>query len=170
VGDPLGNRILFLTTSSGKAVDYTYSDAGGNFKFTNLPLGTYKLFGDAGGKANPALTITLTNTTKSINDVVFEENSKKFEGHSGSLIAGGAGTLPGVSIFPNPATDFVNVKGLGAINGNKAIVLSSVTGVEISRSIVTGDVAHIATAALPAGIYILHVQTEAGNAFYRLIR
>jgi hypothetical protein len=170
VGDPLSSRILLLTTASGQAVGYTYSDPSGKFKFSNLPLGTYKLFGDAGGKANPALTVTLSNATQSISDIVFEENSKKFEGHSSSLNVGAAGTLADVSIFPNPATDVVNITGLGAIKGNKAVILSSLTGYEISRQVVAGDAAHIAAAALPAGIYILQVQTEAGNAAYRFVR
>ena len=68
-----------------------------------------------------------------------------------------------MSVFPNPATDFINVKGLSAINGSNVVVVSSVTGIEISCQVVTGDAAHIATGALPASIYMLQVQTEAGN-------
>jgi hypothetical protein len=74
-----------------------------------------------------------------------------------------------VSIFPNPVTDFVGVQGLSSIGGDKTIVLSSVTGAEISRQTVSND-ASISTATLPAGIYLLQVQTEAGSASFRIVK
>ena len=92
VGDPLNSRILLLTTASGTAVAYTYSDAAGKFSFPNLAYGSYKIFGDALAKTNPALTVTISASNATVNSITFEENSTTFKGHIGNLgvIAGSA--------------------------------------------------------------------------------
>ena len=170
VGDPLSSRILILTNAAtGKPVAYTYSNASGNFQFPNLAYGTYKIFGDAGGKKNPPLAVTLSAAQKTVSNIVFEENNKKFEGHFNNVGIGRVNNLPGVSVFPNPVTDFVGVQGLSSIGGDKTIVLSSMTGAEISRQTVSND-ASISTATLPSGIYLLQVQTEAGSASFRIVK
>jgi hypothetical protein len=170
VGDPLNKRILILTNAAtGQPVAYGYSDASGKFQFPNLAYGTYKIFGDAAGKKNPPLTVTLSAAQKSVSNIVFEENNKKFEGHFGNVGIGSVNSLPGVSVFPNPVTDFVRVQGLSSIGGEKTIVLSSMTCAEISRQTVSND-ASISTATLPAGIYLLQVQTEAGSASFRIAK
>jgi hypothetical protein len=172
VGDPLSSRILLLTDAlTGKAVAYTHSDASGQFRFPSLPYGTYKIFGDAGGKTNPPLTVTLSTTQQTVNNIVFEENDKTFKGHFNTLGVGPLAALPGVSVFPNPVTDFANVYGLAAIEGSKTILLSNITGAVISRQTISqGADATVSTAGLPAGVYLMQVQTEAGNASFRIMK
>ena len=171
VGDPLAKRILILTNSgTNKPVAYTYSDAAGKFQFSNIAYGTYKLFGDAMGKNNPALTVTVSATQKTINNIVFEESSKAFTGHFNNVSVGGVSGLTGVSVFPNPVADFVQVAGLAAINGSKTILLSSMTGAVISSQIIAQGDATVATSSLPAGIYLLQVRTDAGSAAFRIVK
>jgi hypothetical protein len=170
VGDPLSSRILLLTNNAGQPVAYTYSNASGQFQFPNLAYGTYKLSGDAWGKTNPPLTITISASNPSVPDVVFEENNKTFKGHIGSLNVSGP-ALSGLSVYPNPVTDYLQLKGLSSIGGAKTIVLSDVTGAVISRQTVeqNGN-AGISTAALPAGTYLLQVLTTEGNATYKIVK
>jgi hypothetical protein len=170
VGDPLSSRLLLLTDNAGLPVAYTYSDASGQFQFPNLAYGTYKIFGDAWGKTNPALTVTISAAKPSITDVVFEENNKTFKGHIGGLNVSGA-ALSGVAVYPNPVTDHVQFSGLSSIGGAKTIVLSDVTGAVVSRLVVeqNGN-ASISTAALPAGIYMLQLQTTEGSASYKIVK
>lgn len=170
VGDPLNHRILFLTTSTGKGIGYTYSDASGKFSFSNLPLGTYKIFGDAPGKTNPALTLTLSQTNSSVSDVIFEENSKKFEGHLGTTGVSITQGLAGISVYPNPVKDVVRVQGLEAIEGSKTLVLTNLAGLELSRHQISMGEGNISTAALPSGIYLLEVRTNAGNTYFRIVK
>lgn len=169
VGDPLEDRLILLTTAAGQAVAYTYSDAAGLFSFSNLPYGSYLLFGDVWGKDNPALSVTLSANNPSIGNVEFEENSESFEGHLGSL---GVSTAPlhGLSIYPNPARDYVTVQGLSAIKGQKELALYDLAGKLISMQTVNGGVARFSVAALPAGAYILHVQTEEGRRSFQVIK
>ncbi len=171
VGDPLSSRILLLTNASnGKAVGYTYSSATGQFSFSNLAYGTYYIFGDAWGKTNPQLTVTISASTPSVSNVTFEENNKTFKGHIGNLSVSSA-ALNGVSVYPNPVTDRLQLNGLNAISGSKTIILSDVTGSVISRQVVEQNgTAGIATGALPAGIYLLQLQTSAGNASFKIVK
>jgi hypothetical protein len=170
VGDPLSSRLLLLTDNAGQGIAYTYSDASGQFQFPSLAYGTYKIFGDAWGKTNPALTVTISAANPTINNVVFEENDKTFKGS-----VGGLGLVPtalsGVSIYPNPVTDYVQVNGLNSIGGAKTIVLSDVTGAVITRQTVEQNgVFSISTAALPAGVYLMQLHTTEGSASYKIVK
>jgi hypothetical protein len=170
VGDPL-SRILLLTTMSGQPVAYTYSDASGHFQFSGIALGTYQIFGDAWGKTNPALTVTLSAAKPSVSDVVFEENNKTFKGHIGNLNAGTTIALNAVAAYPNPVTDHVQLSGLNAISGSKTVVLTDITGAVIARQTVEyGSPASISTGTLAAGIYMLQLQTSEGSASFKIVK
>ncbi len=170
VGDPLRKRILILTKSTGQAVAYTYSDAAGKFSFPSVPVGSYLIFGDAMGKSNPQLAFTISGASLTVNNIVFEENDKKFEGHLKTAGVNGNNALEGISVFPNPATTAIQVAGLESISGSKTLILSSTTGAVISRQVADKGVNVIPAAELPYGIYILHVQTEAGSASFRVTK
>lgn len=169
-GDPLSGRILILANSANKPVAYAYSDATGHFEFRNIALGAYKIYGDAGGKTNPALTLTLTSSAQRITNVIFDENSTSFVGRFGSLGMQVPAALAALKVFPNPATTHVQIDGLAAIKGEKTITLQTVTGAVVSTHIVFGGTASIATDALPAGTYLLRVVTESGTASFRILK
>lgn len=170
VGDPLAERILILTTANDEPVAYTYSDVSGAFSFPNLPYGTYKLFGDAGGKSNPALIITLSAGSASVNSIVFEENNKRFEGHIGNVSVAPQ-NLDAVRLYPNPAQAYVMLNGLNSLKGNKSVVVKNVTGATVyTLESVSGDVLSIPTANLPAGIYLLQLHSETGVHSYRFAK
>ncbi|MES2461148.1 MAG: hypothetical protein V4671_11255, partial [Armatimonadota bacterium] len=50
------------------------------FYVNNVPVGNYKIFGDAGGKWNPELSFSITAAKPTVNNIIFEENDSKFEG------------------------------------------------------------------------------------------
>jgi len=171
VGDPLDSRILILTTAAGQAVGYTYSNVQGQFSFSNLAYGTYKIFGDAWGKTNPALTVTISASNASVGNVLFEENSSTFKGKIGGLGVEPGNPLQSLSLYPNPAHGFVSLDGLNAINGSKTLILKDVTGALLSHTAVAaGANATISTGTLPAGLYLLQVQTEVGTASYKFVK
>jgi hypothetical protein len=170
VGDPLPSRIIILTNSTGTPLRYTYSDAGGKYSFSNLAMGTYKLFGDAWSKTNPAYTLTLTTTKPTVTDLTFEETSEKFFAHFGGLgITSSA--LSNVAVYPNPVTDRLRVSGLSKISGDKSVILTDITGSTLQRHTFTnGQEVELSTSTLPAGVYMLQLQTEEGTASFRVIK
>lgn len=166
VGDPLENRIVILTTVNDDAVAYTYTDAGGAFSFPNLAYGTYKLFGDAWGKDNPATTVTIDAGHPAVTNVVFQENDVVF---TATGIAG-LNQLPSVAVYPNPAKDVITIAGLDKISGTKTVTLTDLAGTKVSEQSTSSSELTISIARLPAGIYEVHIQTTAGNASYKLVK
>lgn len=170
VGDPLNNRLLLLTTASGTAVAYTYSDGNGKFSFPNLAYGTYKIFGDALGLTNPPLTVTISAATPTVGNIVFEENNKTFKGSFGLSVASSK-ALAAIRIVPNPASGFVVLSGMASINGSKVVTVRNLTGAIVATmNIASGKEPMIETGSLPAGVYILQIQSEEGNGNYQFVK
>lgn len=173
VGDPLEHRILILTTTNNQAVAYAYSDASGHFSFSNLPLGSYKLFGDVMNKSNPALLVTLDNTHQSVTNIEFQEHSHLFEGHY--IVATSVGNMPAAlqsaSVFPNPASDKISVTGIANIGGAKTATLTSMSGAVIyTHLFAEGEAVTIPVSSLSKGVYMLNLNTKEGNAIFKVTK
>ena len=105
-----------------------------------------------------------------MSNIVFEENSRKFEGHTGTLSVSNP-ALDKVKIFPSPAASYVQLTGLNGINGVKTAILYSVNGSVIARETASlQDVIRFSTATLSSGIYLLQLQTEEGVAQYKVVK
>jgi hypothetical protein len=170
VGDPLNKRIIILTTMSGQPVRYAYSDAAGHFSFSNLAYGSYKLFGDAGGKTHPALTVTISATQPSVSNVIFEENNKTFKGHIGPNGIEDVNADHSYGVYPIPVKEQLNITHLDDVKGTKTIRLVGVTG-NLVYSVVTSDATvSIPASQLPAGVYSLIINSEEGAEVYKIIK
>lgn len=171
VGDPLAKRILILTTGANVPVAYTYSNASGQFSFPNVAYGSYKIFGDAPGKSNPVLSFNLDAQHPSIGNIIFEENSHTFVGHIPTAVANVNGKLSGISLFPNPVVDNINVLGLETVNGAKTITLCSATGATVYTHTFDGnEKAIVPVSTLSKGIYMLSVITTEGVATFKVVK
>jgi len=60
LGDHLRGIQVDLTTITGKAVAYTYTDVNGYYKFNNLPYGTYTVFTDVLNDTRPSVNVMLS--------------------------------------------------------------------------------------------------------------
>ncbi|MEJ2594876.1 MAG: T9SS type A sorting domain-containing protein [bacterium] len=71
-----------------------------------------------------------------------------------------------ISIHPNPANDFVNIQ-----TGSKlrTVSLFSLTGEMVINQEVNGNEYQLNTSALPAGLYLIKIDTEEGVVSQRLI-
>jgi hypothetical protein len=107
VGDPLSNKLILLTTINDVGVGYAYSDTNGNFSFSNLAYGTYKLFGDSWGKINAIDTIILSAAKSSVH-VLFSENDT----HNTPTAIGNQPEIATLKIFPNPFSTSISITGI----------------------------------------------------------
>ena len=172
VGDPLDHRILILTTTANVPVAYTYSNASGQFSFSNLPLGTYKLFGDVMGKSNPALSVTVDATHTSVTNIEFQEHSHLFEGHYVSTsVANVPVALQNASAFPNPATDKITVVGISNVSGSRNVTLTAMNGAVIyTHTFTEKEAITVPVASLSKGVYMLNVNTTEGNVIFKVTK
>lgn len=171
VGDPLKDKIIILTDNNDNAIAYTHSDAQGKFSFNNIPYGSYKMFGDAPGKNNPALALTIDASNSPFNDVVFRENSTAFQGYITTSVVNVNGALTALNVYPNPVQNDIHVSGLEKIDGGKQVVLSNVTGAVVySHYYNAGEEVVVPASNLTNGVYMMQLQTEAGNASFKIVK
>jgi hypothetical protein len=82
-----------------------------------------------------------------------------------------ANNAPDLKVSPNPASDNVNLSFNLADADNSSITICDVTGTVVDKkySLVQGaNNISINTSSLPAGIYLLHLQTATGTATQKL--
>lgn len=171
VGDPLPGRQIILTNGSNVPVAYTYSDAQGKFSFPSLAYGTYKISGDVLGRTSAPLTITLSATNGTVNNVQFDETSKTFDAKLATGVQNIASNLSAVVVYPNPATDNVYVAGLDAIKGGKTITLMDVTGKQLFKSTYAqGQAVTVNVSAIASGMYMMNIATEEGTVTYKITK
>lgn len=73
---------------------------------------------------------------------------------------------PVFSVFPNPASNFVNVRSGGVIT---SIVIRDVTGRLLQTIVPFTNIAEINTSSLADGVYSIFIETEAGSGSSKLI-
>ncbi|MBS1628858.1 MAG: T9SS type A sorting domain-containing protein [Bacteroidetes bacterium] len=169
---PLEGRLLLLTNSNGVPIAYTRSDSTGQFSFSHIDFGTYKIFGDSWGRLNPALTFTLTAIRPIISDIVFTEDSSSFYGSFGATnVAGNPDTWTAVRLFPNPVYQTLHISGLDQIEGPKNILLYDISGTQkLRRNAVNESEIQLDLSYLSAGVFVLEIQAAKGLAVYRLLK
>jgi len=103
----IDNVLVVLLDEFDIPLIYTYSDAGGNFSFNNLPHGTYMVYAEIWGKEPVPATVSLNDANPTVNNVVITINEEtvvaSIEGLS-NVYVGFMGEL-----YPNPAIDNVFV-------------------------------------------------------------
>jgi hypothetical protein len=109
------------------------------------------------------ITVTLTGSDIENNsDVALADTSITF------TTINGAGLIANqvyLRIYPNPASQYVNVK---CQNGSE-IVITDLTGKIIKQTIATGKVTSIDVQGLNAGVYLLQIKNNRGTKSQRLI-
>jgi len=145
-GDPITGWLDVAETSGQIWNDETFETEVA-FDATDLVIGTYNadiiiLSNDA---VNPEVIVPVTlDVISSINE-------------NNNIVA---------MVYPNPATDVVNIKTNTVIN---SLVVYNYAGQEVVNEVVGNNEFSISTVSLDAGVYILRLETEDGVATTKLI-
>lgn len=171
VGDPLEGKLMLLTTILDVPVAYTYTNADGEFSFPSLAYGTYKLFGDAWGKNNIPLTVTIDANDPHVHEITFEEHSETFEGYLWPTSVNNAPVMANITVYPNPVKDVLKINGLNGIKGEKTVALSSINGTTVfTHTFQDGEAVVIPVSGIANGLYMLQVSTVEGTAIYKIVK
>lgn len=166
-GDPIANVQVNLLTDNDVPVAATFTDANGRYSFSNLALGTYKVYAEAINKVPYPLNVTLTATNPTQDNVDVSINSN-------SAVTGldDLREIRVEGLYPNPVTDKTNVAialkqsskiklNLTDVNGrllqNRTLDLQS--GVNRIELDLTGEA---------AGIYHLSLTNDAGKKIIKI--
>jgi len=155
VGDPIPNRLIILTDGADKPVAYTYSDNNGRFSFAGVPYGSYKIFGDVGGKTSTPLSFTLNTTHPTAQFITFEEKALTFNASMPPLgVTNAVGSQCG--IYPNPAKNTITITGL---TETATVTIYDMTGRTLIAQSVNADNNTVNIASLATGNYVVKLAT-----------
>ncbi len=156
-GDPVNQVQINLLDANKEAVAYTYSDANGDFKFSNIAYGTYYIHPEMPGKKSFDIMVTISASTPSVNTIFVEVNKKYVSASLTGINSVSGSDSYRNEIWPNPATENIYIKSNTAISN---IYITDITGkhvLDINKSENTINIS-----SLDAGIYIMQIITKEG--------
>jgi PKD repeat protein len=105
-GDPIVGITILLLDMNNNPVASTKTDASGNYGFSNIAYGTYKVYAEVAGKTTVPSIVTINAANPTVSNVNVEVNSSTIL----NIIKTGAQEQEiAVGLYPNPANDFVSL-------------------------------------------------------------
>ncbi|MBX3042724.1 MAG: carboxypeptidase regulatory-like domain-containing protein [Candidatus Kapabacteria bacterium] len=146
--DAILGASVYLVNAKNNVTHSLSTDEFGKFELNNVAEGTYTLVLDKIGYQGSKTEITIGD-----GNVV----EKDMEMSPVDVTSVNDEITFGFEVYPNPATDFVNVQ-IEQVNTESRIILYNNTGIEVLRlNALTGNIQSINTSELPAGSYFLKV-------------
>lgn len=171
-GDPLGQIHVVLFTADNKPVAWQYTDANGNYKFSNLAFGDYKVIVDVLGRPSEEYLVTLSAANPSDNNGNFDVNTKDVVVVKKSSTSITPVTSSQLKLYPNPATDKVTLTLEATQDTTASIHVMDISGRLVQQqTIETGRGINIATvdiSNLQSGMYIVNISIGGSNYITRL--
>jgi PKD repeat protein len=168
-GDPLPNVQINLLTDNDVPVASTYTDANGRYTFSNLAIGTYKIYAEQINKVPYSLNVTLTANNPTQDDVNVTVNS--------NTAVTGLENLNGIhveGISPNPVTDRTIVSISLNQNSKVQLTVTDVNGRLLENrnlDLNSGNNSiNLTLSDEPAGIYHLSLTNGAEKRILKLVK
>lgn len=160
VGDGLAGIEVMLLDADGNVVAYTFTDANGDYSFSNIPLGSYTVYVEMPGVNMIGGDVTLTENNPTQNNILIAVSQK--EAHTYILEKDAALSVESANIYPNPVNDKLTLQLNAAVSQQLSISVYDVTGKLMSatqNNAAAGTLfITIDTHTLPQGLYFLKVQ------------
>ncbi|MDX2000847.1 MAG: PKD domain-containing protein [Chitinophagales bacterium] len=162
-GDPAADVQVMLLNMDNTPVQYTFTDAAGEFSFDNVGYGTYKVYAEVLGKPTYPNIVTVSAATEVVSDlrIIIEDES----------VISGVEALPSyvksVSLFPNPAVNNAVLRIDAVQEGSVNYSLVNMLGQEIITGVQQLNIGRnelsLELTGKAAGIYFLSLQGDNGN-------
>ncbi len=165
----VGLLIIAINQSTGMQVAQDVTDATGSYSFSNLPLGTYKIYPELiNYGTTPYTSITLTSGTPSMAAANFEQHTLS---HTITPNVVGVNDLhntgSSVAVFPSPASSEVAIQWSAAGNESGTVTISDVAGRNVYQSAIAisagSGVKHVDVSGYASGLYIITVKSASIN-------
>ncbi|GAB4416580.1 MAG: hypothetical protein OHK0039_26060 [Bacteroidia bacterium] len=171
-GDPLANVSVLLFDQAGQAVSHTVTDSEGKYYFGGLNWGTYKVYVEMMNRYGEPWIVTIGPGNPGFEGADFEAGTYEVTPSGTTAIATGllAETL---SLYPNPASDRLYVEFSLEQARPVAVQVLNMMGQRVAQQQVAGlpglQRIAIATQGLPAGTYVVRIETEQGQISRRVL-
>lgn len=129
-GDAVANAVILLLDMNDNAIQYTYSDANGDFELDNIAYGTYQLYAEVLNKETEAAIITISAENEKAENIELLVGTEKVIVSSTNEIAQ---ELKGWNLYPNPSSKTIVLEFMLNSNSEIEIVLNDLLGKELIR-------------------------------------
>jgi len=168
-GVPAVGMQIYVLSSAGTILQYTYTDAAGHYSFSNLPLGTYTIYPEAINYATTAYTsINLTGGSSGMSTASFVQHllSKTI-----TPVTEGVNNVKSyassVATFPNPASGKLNIQWQESVAEAGNVTIADITGKEMYKATINMNegigVSQLDLSGLTNGLYILTIKSGTIN-------
>lgn len=165
-GDPVEDVLVMLLNMNDEPVQYTYSNANGEFSFSNLAYGTYKVWGEVLNlTTNPAI-VTISELHQDVDDVNLWITDKEVT--TGIYEQAVLNNASVGELFPNPTTGdalfYINL----TENAELTLRVFDITGRQVYGDVLklsNGDQRiYLPTTVLQPGVYSMVLTEEKANS------
>lgn len=171
-GAAIANAEVLLLDINNNPIAYTYSDATGNFSFSNLAYGTYKIYTEVINKTTTPVLVTISPNHASENGVSVEINSTYVAG-SVSAIENNA-YFQGVKVYPNPtsadAVVSLNLKQSANVSLSLVNVMGQTIFTQADKMSAGEQAISISLQNVPKGLYILKLVANGATQEMKIVK
>ncbi|MCD6011500.1 MAG: C-terminal target protein [Flavipsychrobacter sp.] len=174
---PAEGMIVYLKDAvSNFILTYTYTDADGNYSFSNIAEGNYVIYPEEFlYNTTPSATIVLSPGADSAKNVRFMQytTSRRIVPVSVTGVASMKTGAGNIHIYPNPTTGKINIRWAEQTTGTATLSVTNVVGQEVYNTQLNLSQPSGETQAnlgnLTNGVYLLSVKGEHLNYTWRLV-
>ena len=166
---PSKGLLIFVKNAAGTILQRTFTDASGNYSFSNLALGSYVVYPELLNYATTAFTgINLTAASSSATNTNFTQHtiSKKITPVT-AAVSNVSPSESSVIIFPNPSNGNVTIQWDAVANETGIVVISDITGRQIVKTTLDVNVGtgikQLDLSSLTNGLYMISVKSASIN-------
>lgn len=161
------NLLILLRNASNQLVKSTFTNANGDYSFSNVPVGTYTIYPENMPQVTtPSAAFTISTTNTNVTGMDFTKNSKKIVPNS--LAVASLSNAVFCSIAPNPAKDVVTIQ-LQNTNAPAQVRIVDVLGKTMLTTTLQTTTSAINTSALAPGMYYMHITQGTAQQIERLM-
>jgi len=163
---PAVGLLIFVLNSSGNVLQQAYTDASGNFSFSNLPVpGTYTIYPEALNYATTAYTgISLTTAASSMETANFGQHTRSLTILPITTgIKNLTSSVSSVTAFPNPTNGKLNIQWNENATEKGSVTVTDITGrvvytSSINMNLGTGS-SQLDLSGLINGVYLISIKS-----------
>lgn len=159
--------LILVDQSTNDPIAYAKPDASGNYQFSNIPMGTYKVYGELLNRASIPDNITISATQNVFTNKNFSYTHAVIQPTNMALSVNETEQLSDLRIVPNPATQIVTISN-DAVMRNTTIL--DVTGRVITRfTLKAGEQRSLDCTGWNRGLYIIQTESNGKRSANRLL-
>ena len=169
-----GILVQLMDAATNNILTYTYTDENGAYAFNGLSDGDYIVYPENYVYyTTQSTTITLGSSSETVTNVDFQEHTVSrtitpvVPNAVKAVVTNGL-----ISVYPNPASDNLNVKWQGQAAGVADVLITDIVGKQVYRSTIeinSAGQSQINVADLKEGVYMLTIRSENSNYSGKLL-